>query len=97
VIFFSGETNYVFNISIIDDNLLEPVESFNLTIQSLSGDATIGNLDHVMISIFDNDGESMQDYHYMIYVNFYRNHGTAHSTIIHCCRKNWNSTTRIEL
>jgi len=61
VIFISGETNYVLNISIIDDNLLEPVESFNLTIESLSGDATIGNLDHTAISIFDNDGESMQD------------------------------------
>ena len=44
------------NITIVDDNLLEPVESFNLTIGSLSGDATIGNLDHTMISVIDNDG-----------------------------------------
>ena len=46
MIFISGETNHMLNISIIDDNLLEPVESFNLTIESLSGDATGRNLDH---------------------------------------------------
>ena len=44
------------DITIDDDNLLEPTESFNLTIQILSGDATIGNLDHTVISIVDNDG-----------------------------------------
>lgn len=56
VIFVSGRTNYVLNITIVDDNLLEAVESFNLTIESISGDAIIGDLDHTMISIFDNDG-----------------------------------------
>ena len=61
VIFISGRTNYMLNITINDDDLLEAVESFNLTIGSLTGDATIGNLDHTMISIFDNDGESIQD------------------------------------
>ena len=44
------------NVTIVDDNLLESVESFNLTIASLSGDATIGDLDHTVISIIDNDG-----------------------------------------
>ena len=44
------------NVTIVDDNLLEPVESFNLTIDLLFGDATIGDLDHTMISIIDNDG-----------------------------------------
>ena len=44
------------NVTIVDDNLLESVESFNLTIASLSGDAMIGNLDHTVISIIDNDG-----------------------------------------
>ena len=57
VIFFGGRTNYVLNITIVDDNLLEPVERFNLTIESLFGDATIGNLDNTVISIFDNDGK----------------------------------------
>lgn len=55
-VFLSGSTNYVLDITIDDDNLLEPTESFNLTIQILSGDATIGNLDHTVISIVDNDG-----------------------------------------
>ena len=55
-IFLSGSIRYVLNITIVDDNLLEPVESFNLTIDSLSGDATIGDLDHTVISIIDNDG-----------------------------------------
>ena len=55
VLFIGGVTSYVLNITIVDDNLLEPVESFNLTINSLFGDATIGNLDNTMISIFDND------------------------------------------
>ena len=55
-IFLSGSTSYVLNITIVDDNLLEPVESFNLTIDSLSGDATIGDLDQIVISIIDNDG-----------------------------------------
>ena len=67
MIFISGETNYVLNISIINDNLLEPVESFNLTIESLSGDATGGSLDHTTISIFDNDGVSTRLYICMIY------------------------------
>ena len=44
------------NVTIVDDNLLEPVESFNLAIDLLFGDATIGDLDHTMISIIDNDG-----------------------------------------
>ena len=57
VLFVSGRTDNILNITIVDDNLLEPVESFNLTIDSLSGDATIGNLDNVMISIIDNDGK----------------------------------------
>ena len=55
-IFLSGSTSYVLDITIVDDNLLEPVESLNLTIESLSGDATIGNLNHTMILILDNDG-----------------------------------------
>ena len=55
-IFLSGSIRYVVNITIVDDNLLEPAESFNLTIDSLSGDATIGDLDHTVISIIDNDG-----------------------------------------
>ena len=44
------------NVTIVDDNLLESVESFNLTISSLSGDAMIGDIDHTVISIIDNDG-----------------------------------------
>ena len=43
-------------VTIVDDNLLEPVESFNLTITLLTGDARIGDLDHTVISIIDNDG-----------------------------------------
>ena len=57
VLFIGGRTDYALNITIVDDNLLEPVESFNLTIESLFGDAIIGNLDHTVISIFDNDGK----------------------------------------
>ena len=51
----AGRTNYMLNITIIDDNLLEPVESFNLTIESVSGEATVGNVSYTVISIFDND------------------------------------------
>ena len=57
VLFIGGVTNNILNITIVDDNLLEPVENFTLTISSLFGDATIGNLDNTMISIFDNDGK----------------------------------------
>ena len=51
----AGRTNYVLNITITDDNLLEAVENFNLTIESVSGGATVGNLNHTVVSIFDND------------------------------------------
>ena len=70
VLFVSGSTGNVLNISIVDDNLLEPIESFNLTIDSLSGDATIGNLDNVMISIIDNDGKCVQIIIQSPYYNF---------------------------
>ena len=60
VLFVSGSTDNVLDITIVDDNLLEPVERFNLIIDSLSGDATIGNLDNVTISIIDNDGKCVQ-------------------------------------
>ena len=60
VFFVSGSTDSVLDITIVDDNLLEPVERFNLIIDSLSGDATIGNLDNVTISIIDNDGKCVQ-------------------------------------
>ena len=60
VLFVSGSTDSVLDITIVDDNLLEPVERFNLIIDSLSGDATIGNLDNVTISIIDNDGKCVQ-------------------------------------
>ena len=97
VIFLSGRTNYVINITIVDDNLLEPVESFNLTIDSLSGDAMIGNLDHTMISIFDNDGmyASACVHHNNVSI-FNSYHCTVHTTVIHYCRKNWNSTARTD-
>ena len=70
VLFVSGSTGNVLNITIVDDNLLEPIESFNLTIDSLSGDATIGNLDNAMISIIDNDGKRVQLIVWSPYSNF---------------------------
>ena len=55
----SGETNVPFNISIIDDNIFEANESFNLTINSSSihSSSLIYEECKLTVTIVDNEGE----------------------------------------
>ena len=87
VLFVSGSTDNVLDITIVDDNLLEPEERFNLIIDSLSGDATIGNLDNVTISIIDNDGKCVQLIVPSSYCNFCSYHCTICAAILSYCRR----------
>jgi len=60
IVTFSAEDVIVtFNISIIDDNILEMIEDFNLTIFSISPSARIfsGNIQETNVFIIDNDGK----------------------------------------
>ena len=52
-------TSVSFNISIIDDNVLEGNENFVLTINpsSLPNDVNVGNPHQAVVIIVDNDGE----------------------------------------
>ena len=60
IVTFSAEDVIVtFNISIIDDNILEMIEEFNLSIISTSPSARIfsGNIREANVFIIDNDGK----------------------------------------
>ena len=52
-------TSFPFNIEIIDDNILEDFEAFNLTVNSLSLPASVSvtNPDQTTVVIIDNDGK----------------------------------------
>ena len=77
------------NVTIVDDNLLESVESFNLTIALLTGDARIGDLDYTVISIIDNDGMHVYISVAIVMISgmLYSYHCGVRSTGIHCCRE----------
>jgi len=51
--------SFPFSIEIIDDNILEDFESFNLTISSFSlpANVSVANPDQTTIDIVDNDGK----------------------------------------
>ncbi|MFB2935918.1 DUF4347 domain-containing protein [Aerosakkonemataceae cyanobacterium BLCC-F154] len=55
ITFASGETNKIVNLSIIDDNLIENIEDFNLTLVNPIGNIIIGNQSTAKIQINDND------------------------------------------
>ena len=86
------------NITIIDDNLLEAVENFNLTIELVSGDATVGNLDNTVISIFDNDREYMWVIIIIMMCEFLHSyHCKLHTGVVHCPRKQQNCPATISI
>ena len=59
VMFAAGEVAVSFNISITDDNVLEVVEEFSLTIMSNSFPTRIfsGIIQQTTVFIIDNDGK----------------------------------------
>ena len=58
VIIPAGKVDVSFNITIIDDNIFEEEEKFNLTINTsaLPNNVAIGDLDRTTVTIVDNDG-----------------------------------------
>ena len=59
VMFSTGGVRMMFNVSIFDDNILEFVEEFNLTISSISLSTIIfsGTIQQATVFIIDNDGK----------------------------------------
>ena len=59
VTFFAGDTHAVFNVTIIDDNVVEGVENFSLSIDptSLPRNVSVGNPSQITLLIFDNDSK----------------------------------------
>ena len=54
------EANIQFvNISIVDDNLVEPDEVIQLTLTPLATTMVISSVNSAIIEIFDNDGETV--------------------------------------
>jgi len=55
----AGATEFIFNIVLNNDNILEETETFNVIINSssLPSNVTIGELGDAAVSIWDNDGE----------------------------------------
>ena len=58
--FPAGTTKVMFSIVLIDDDVLEETEAFDVIINSssLPSNVTIGELGNVTVIIWDNDGES---------------------------------------
>jgi len=56
ITFRAGETSVMFNVSIIDDNILESDEDFTLVIRSRSL-LTLGKTNRATVIIADNDGK----------------------------------------
>ena len=58
ITFSAEDVTTTFNISITDDNLLEAIEEFNLTISSISSSRILsGNTEQATVFIVDNDGK----------------------------------------
>ena len=53
--FAAGETQKTFTVPIVDDTAVEPTESFNVTLSSPTGGATLGSQSAATITILDND------------------------------------------
>ena len=58
IIFPVGETHFLLNVTIVNDNILENNETFNLTINSssLPGNVEVGNPGQATVTIRDDDG-----------------------------------------
>ena len=59
VTFFAGDTHAVFNVTIIDDNVVEGVENFSLSIDptSLPKNVSVGKPSQTTLLIIDNDSK----------------------------------------
>ena len=62
--FMPGDTRKEFNVSIVDDNMIEDLESFQLSL-SITDDITskgvqLGPNDTATVTIIDNDGELVE-------------------------------------
>ena len=55
----SQTTHVLFNISIIDDNILEDTENFTVTIMSSQPSITVNTPDQTTIIIVDDDGKQI--------------------------------------
>lgn len=53
--FAPGETSQVVNVPIVDDTLVEPTETVNLSLVNPTGGATIGTQNTAILNILDND------------------------------------------
>jgi len=53
--FAPGETVQTAKIALLDDDLIEPDETFNVTLSNATGNATIGAVNKTVILIHDND------------------------------------------
>ncbi|XWK86429.1 MAG: Calx-beta domain-containing protein [Phormidium sp.] len=53
--FAAGETSQVVNVPIVDDTLVEPLETVNLSLVNPTGGATIGTQNTAILNILDND------------------------------------------
>ena len=64
VTFPAGVIHVQFNVSIINDDILENIENFILNIDtfSLPNNVTVGNLNQTTIFIVDNDGMYLHSY-----------------------------------
>jgi len=55
VMFFDGDTSKTITITILDDNVYEGDESFNVVLSNLVGEATLGNPSTAIVTIIEND------------------------------------------
>ena len=68
VIFPAGVINVSFDVPIIDDNMVENNETFDLTIVSSSSNkVTLGSSVHATLTIFDNDCKHLAIYSMHLY------------------------------
>jgi hypothetical protein len=56
-----GQNSAEFNIVIVDDDVIEPAESFNVILDSVTGGATLSNNNTLRITIADNDDLIFKD------------------------------------
>ena len=64
----AGKNNVTFNISIIDDNIHEQIETFNLTIDGSSLPNGVTSRNNATVSIMDNDSTSFVISHTVIII-----------------------------
>ena len=69
----AGQTTFSFNVSIIDDDVLEGNEDFNLIIlaESLQNNITLGDHNRSTVTIMDDDSKSLGRFSHVS--SFYEN------------------------